>query len=301
MKAKLLKSFLLSALAVLCFGPRRPSAQTATQAAAQSPPQQSTAAETWERYTYEDEEFSVELPGMPFVAETMRRVGPIESEPVRTFGLYSGGVIYMVTSYDHPREAESLDYFAGYYWNDPNLKAVGNIKLGGFEGREYESSRGYTLRARVFRAKRHAYRVRAMSYGDEDPRVARFLDSFALGGKTAGRRIREPSQPAEPPPAAPPVGIYKPSEVTRKAIIVFKPEPGYTDSARRNNTSGIVRLRAVLASDGKLKNISVVKDLPDGLTTKAVNAARHILFFPAFKDGSVVSQYVTLEYNFNIY
>lgn len=296
MKSGLLKSFLLSALAVLCFGPRQPSAQTTAQAAAQSPP-----SEAWERYTYEGEEFSVEMPGMPFVIERARMVGPTESEPVRDFGLYSGGVIYMITSYDHPREAESLDYFAGYNWSDPNLKAAGYLKLGGFEGREYESARGYKLRARVFRTKRHAYRLRAISYGDEDPRGARFLDSLALGGKPAGRQIHEPPQPTAAVPAAPLGEIYKPSEVTRKAVIFFKPEPGYTERARHNDTSGVVRLRAVLAADGKLKNISVVKELPDGLTVRAVDAARHILFLPAFKDGSAVSQYVTLEYNFKIY
>lgn len=300
-KPKLLKSFLLSALAVLCFGPRQPSAQTNTQTAAQSPPpQQSPTAETCERYTYKDEEFSVELPGMPFVIKMTRSISLTESEPVREFGLYSGGVIYMLTAYDNPREAESLDYFAGYYWSDPNLKAASNIKLGGFEGREYESSRAYKLRVRVFRTKRHAYRLRAMTYGDEDPRVARFLDSFALGGKPAGRRIHEPP-PAESQPAAPPGEVYRPGEVTRKAVIVFKPEPRYTESARHNDTSGVVRLRVVLAADGKVRNISVVKSLPDGLTESAIDTARHILFFPARKDGQVVGQFATLEYNFNIY
>jgi hypothetical protein len=32
-----------------------------------------------------------------------------------------------------------------------------------------------------------------------------------------------------------------------------------------------------------------------------MQAARHILFFPAEKDGRKVPQYVVLEYNFNIY
>ncbi|MBA3323229.1 MAG: energy transducer TonB, partial [Pyrinomonadaceae bacterium] len=39
----------------------------------------------------------------------------------------------------------------------------------------------------------------------------------------------------------------------------------------------------------------------DGLTEKAIEAARRITFTPAEKDGRPVSQYITLVYNFNIY
>ncbi|MGH9900619.1 MAG: energy transducer TonB [Pyrinomonadaceae bacterium] len=90
-------------------------------------------------------------------------------------------------------------------------------------------------------------------------------------------------------------------EVTRKAIITAKPEPGFTEEARKNNVTGAVKLRLVLASSGQVTQISVVKGLPDGLTEKAISAARQIRFQPAQKDGRAVSQYVTVEYNFNIY
>lgn len=301
-KAKLLKSVLTLALSAHASFAQRAaftSSQSSAQTVERPSPPQSPSPEKWERYTFEGDEFSVELPEMPFVSESLRSVGPTETERVRDFGLYSGGIVYMITSYDRPRAAESLDYFAGYGWTYPKFKAAGDLRLGGFEGREYESARGYRLRARVFRTKRHAYRVRAMNYGEEDPRLVRFLDSFALGGKPAGRQIHEPTTPAYGATAG--GETYRPSEVTRKAVIVFKPEPDYTEDARRNSTQGVVRLRAVLAADGKVKDISVVKGLPDGLTKKAVSAARHILFFPAFKDGGAVSQHVTLEYDFNIY
>jgi protein TonB len=91
------------------------------------------------------------------------------------------------------------------------------------------------------------------------------------------------------------------NQVTAKAVIISKPEPGFTEEARKNNVTGLVRLRAVLSSGGAVQNISVVKGLPDGLTEKAIAAARNIKFRPAQKDGRTVSQYVTLEYNFNIY
>jgi TonB family protein len=90
-------------------------------------------------------------------------------------------------------------------------------------------------------------------------------------------------------------------EVTKKALITYKPEPAFTESARKFQVTGVVRLRAILAATGEVKGIAVVKWLPHGLTWKAVDAARRIRFEPAQKDGHVVSQYVTLEYNFNIY
>jgi outer membrane biosynthesis protein TonB len=37
------------------------------------------------------------------------------------------------------------------------------------------------------------------------------------------------------------------------------------------------------------------------LTEKAIAAARQIRFQPAQKDGRAVSQWITIEYNFNIY
>jgi len=96
-------------------------------------------------------------------------------------------------------------------------------------------------------------------------------------------------------------GIFRPSEVTVRATILSKPEPGYTEDARLNNVTGVVRLRAVLAADGRVRNIAVVRSLPDGLTEMCVRAARELQFRPAFKDGHAVSQYVTLEYYFHVY
>jgi TonB family protein len=91
---------------------------------------------------------------------------------------------------------------------------------------------------------------------------------------------------------------FRLSEVSERAVILSKPEPGYTGDAASNYTTGIVRLRAVLAADGRVRNIAVLRSLPDGLTELCVRAARRIRFKPAVKDGHPVSQYVTLEYNF---
>jgi TonB family protein len=95
--------------------------------------------------------------------------------------------------------------------------------------------------------------------------------------------------------------IYSPKSVATKARILSRGEPQYTDRARAAGVAGTVVLRAVFASDGTVKHILVVKGLEYGLTEAAVRAARKIKFLPAQIDGRPVSQYVQIEYNFNLY
>lgn len=94
---------------------------------------------------------------------------------------------------------------------------------------------------------------------------------------------------------------FRQAEVTKKAVLTSKPEPGFTEQARKFWVVGTVRLRAILGAAGEVRNIAIVKGLPHGLTERAVAAARRIRFKPAQKDGRAVAQYVTLDYNFNIY
>jgi TonB family protein len=98
-----------------------------------------------------------------------------------------------------------------------------------------------------------------------------------------------------------PNGALRAKGAAKKALITFKPEPGFTEEALDNDVYGVVRLRAILSASGEVTDISVVKGLPDGLTEKAIAAARQIRFQPAEKDGRPVSASVVLEYNFNLY
>jgi len=91
------------------------------------------------------------------------------------------------------------------------------------------------------------------------------------------------------------------SDVTSKAQILAKPEPVYTEIARQNKITGTVVLRAVFSSGGQVTNIHAVSGLPDGLTERAIEAAKKIRFVPATKDGHPVSMWMQLEYNFNLY
>lgn len=98
-----------------------------------------------------------------------------------------------------------------------------------------------------------------------------------------------------------PERVFPVSQVGQRARVIAKPEPQYTDEARRNQITGTVVLRVVFSRFGDVTNIRAVQSLPFGLTEKAIVAARQIRFLPASKDGHPVSVYMQLEYNFNLY
>jgi tetratricopeptide (TPR) repeat protein len=95
--------------------------------------------------------------------------------------------------------------------------------------------------------------------------------------------------------------LYSAKDVTTKARVLSKPEPTYTEEARRHQTRGSIVLKAIFAANGRVIGIHPVTYLPHGLTERAIVAAQHIKFIPATKDGHPVSMYMQLEYNFNIY
>jgi len=95
--------------------------------------------------------------------------------------------------------------------------------------------------------------------------------------------------------------VFTGREVTSKARLLSKPEPQYTEDARKNQITGTVVLKVVFQSNGSVSNIRTVSGLPYGLTERAIAAARQIKFVPATKDGHPVSMWMQLEYNFNLY
>lgn len=96
-------------------------------------------------------------------------------------------------------------------------------------------------------------------------------------------------------------GIFRTSQVDRRVHVIAKPEPQYTEEARRQQIVGTVVLRTVFSSDGEVVQIRALNTLPFGLTERAIAAARQIKFVPAMKGGHPVSVFMQLEYNFNLY
>ena len=94
--------------------------------------------------------------------------------------------------------------------------------------------------------------------------------------------------------------IFRKSDITtKKARILKKPNPSYTDQAMRERESGEVVLKAVFAADGTVKYIRPVKSLRYGLTEQAIKAAKKIKFEPARICDKPVLQFVQIEYYFS--
>jgi tetratricopeptide (TPR) repeat protein len=122
-------------------------------------------------------------------------------------------------------------------------------------------------------------------------------DGEYLRGQLEALRFYSQDQESLPPAER----VYSSAEVSRRAVIRDKPEPPFTSKARDAGLVGMVRLRATLAADGKVKHVLVIMPLRYGLSEKSVKAAREIRFTPARVGDKPVNQYVILEYNFGIY
>jgi periplasmic protein TonB len=83
--------------------------------------------------------------------------------------------------------------------------------------------------------------------------------------------------------------------------ITSKPQPEYTDEARRQQISGTIVIRAIFHSSGKVRDVCWVSSLPYGLTENAIKAAYQIRFEPIKKDGRPITMKMFVEYNFQLY
>jgi TonB family protein len=83
--------------------------------------------------------------------------------------------------------------------------------------------------------------------------------------------------------------------------IIHKPQARYTDRARSNNVSGVVRLAALCGVNGRIEHILLLKRLGFGLDQQAIDAAKEIRFEPKMKDGKPVPTVITIEYSFTIF
>lgn len=108
-------------------------------------------------------------------------------------------------------------------------------------------------------------------------------------------------QPAQGPRQRRPDNPLGESGLVRRPRILSKPEPVYTEEARKNQVTGTVVLSAVFSETGEVTNIQVIRGLSHGLNERAIEAAKRITFLPAESNGKKVSFRMTLEYNFNLY
>jgi TonB family protein len=80
--------------------------------------------------------------------------------------------------------------------------------------------------------------------------------------------------------------------------VLFKPQPEYSDDARKARAQGTVELLIIVNPDGTVDFQEVRKRLGYGLDQKAIDAVRKWRFEPGKRDGKPVATWVQVEVNF---
>lgn len=294
------------------------SAQQTLAAATQSTndaPEQSTK---WERFSPAGEEFAVFLPQQPSLSNFARPKSIRNRvQDGRLYSTYRNGTVYVIISIDNTGGGASLQTIRDEIFTneeqqilviDGAERSESKVTRHGVKGIQYRSSNAnISSISEFYAADNHIYFFGVYSEDINEQAVKQFLSSIAVGSKAMARKqpdlYQPPTQGAAPSASsgATGTGVFTSRDVTRKAIVVTRAKTQYTEEARQNAVEGTVVLRAILASTGDVTNIEAIRGLPDGLTEKAIAAARNISFIPAKKEGRFVSQYIQIEYNFNLY
>jgi TonB family protein len=81
---------------------------------------------------------------------------------------------------------------------------------------------------------------------------------------------------------------------------IYAPEAEYSEEARKVKHMGTVVLWLVVGTDGKPRDIRVLRTLGLGLDEKAIEAVKNWRFEPAKKDGKPVAVQINVEVNFHL-
>ena len=257
----------------------------------------------WQRYTVSGEEFSVLLPVVPAMSTSDMYIDARRSRRERILAAYSNGVVY--AAYTFENKSLSLDDLIGRFAN--HNEPMEPVTVDGITGKRARFETDDRMGAvQLFATGKNLYvfQVSGSKIGNPAAGMTRFFSSIRLGNQAEGNQVLEgpgeqPASTSETPLINP--SIFSGKDVAIKVSVITKPEPRYTEEARKNSITGTVVLRAVFSSSGVVTNIHPVTGLPDGLTERTIAAAKQIRFIPAIKDGRFVSMWIELQYNFNLF
>src|SRR5579872_2617424 len=95
-------------------------------------------------------------------------------------------------------------------------------------------------------------------------------------------------------------GAYKIGGGVAAPVPIYKPEPEYSEEARKAKFQGTVVLAIVVDEHGNVRDEKVVRPLGLGLDQKALEAVQKWRFRPGMKDGKPVPVQATIEVNFRL-
>jgi protein TonB len=96
-------------------------------------------------------------------------------------------------------------------------------------------------------------------------------------------------------------GVYSVGGNVSAPIPIYKPEPPYSEQARKAKYQGTVVLWIVVDAQGAVTDAQVVKPLGMGLDQNAVTTVRTWKFKPAMRNGAPVPVKVMVEVSFRLF
>jgi hypothetical protein len=92
-----------------------------------------------------------------------------------------------------------------------------------------------------------------------------------------------------------------PIDLLPKELNRTEAKPIYTDEARRNGVTGVVRFRVLVGTDGTIKKGKLISGLPYGLTEQAIQALSKLKVNSAMNEGKPVEYWLAVQYKFALY
>jgi TonB family protein len=123
---------------------------------------------------------------------------------------------------------------------------------------------------------------------------------LAFGSAAGAAQQRISGQQRAPLPDIPESQIVAPAPDVQPPVPLFAPNAGYTDSGRRAEYNGTVRVTFVVDAQGNPRNMELERDLPYGLGDAARQAVSTWRFRPAMQNGKPVAYRGAVEMSFRL-
>jgi len=124
-----------------------------------------------------------------------------------------------------------------------------------------------------------------------------------LGGIIGAPTVAPPVKPAEKPrveaaaPEPAPIKRYQVGGLVKMATVIRRVDPVYPPLARQTRTSGAVELQGVIGTDGRIRELKVLKGHPL-LVKAAVDAVWQWIYSPTTLNGEPVEVIAPITVNF---
>ncbi|MGO9270103.1 MAG: energy transducer TonB [Terriglobia bacterium] len=96
-------------------------------------------------------------------------------------------------------------------------------------------------------------------------------------------------------------GVFNVGDGVSAPMPIYKPNPPYSEEARKAKWQGSVVLWIVVDAQGNVSNVRVARPLGLGLDEKAVNTVKTWKFKPGVRDGKPVAVRVAVQVTFRLF